>query len=142
QDADKHDDVAGVGNGFIDEYDTNGNFIRRFATRGSLNSPIGATIAPANFGQFSNDVLIGNFGDSRVNAFDPTSGAFLGQLMDTQGNPLVLNGGFQETDTKGLWGIGFGGGANGAGTNDMFFAAGINEENDGLFGKVTVAGSE
>ena len=135
QDADKHDDVAGVGNGFIDEYDTSGNFIRRFASRGTLNSPIGATIAPANFGQFSNDVLIGNFGDSRVNAFDST-GKFLGQLTDTQGNPLVLNGGFQETDKKGLWGIGFGNGADGASTNTLFFAAGINEENDGLFGTV------
>lgn len=141
QDADRHDDVAGVGNGFIDEYDTNGNFIRRFASRGTLNSPIGATIAPANFGQFSNDVLIGNFGDSRVNAFDST-GKFLGQLTDTQGNPLVLNGGFQETDTKGLWGIGFGNGADGASTNTLFFAAGINEENDGLFGTVNLPSTQ
>jgi uncharacterized protein (TIGR03118 family) len=101
QDAARHDDVAGVGNGFIDEFDTSGNFIRRFATRGLLNSPIGATISPANFGQFSNDVLIGNFGDSHVNAFGPATGAFLGRLTDAQGNPLVLNGGFKETDTKG-----------------------------------------
>jgi uncharacterized protein (TIGR03118 family) len=142
QDADKHDDVEGVGNGFIDEFDTSGNFIKRFATRGLLNSPIGATIAPANFGQFSNDVLIGNFGDSHVNAFDPVTGKFLGQLTDTHGNPLVLNGGFKETDTKGLWGIGFGNGADGAKTNTLFFAAGINEENDGLFGKVTVANND
>ncbi|HLJ94937.1 MAG TPA: TIGR03118 family protein [Gemmataceae bacterium] len=139
QDAAKHDDVAGVGNGFIDEFNTSGNFIRRFATRGLLNSPIGAAIAPANFGKFSNDVLIGNFGDSHVNAFDPATGQFLGQLTDTHGNPLVLNGGFKETDTKGLWGIGFGNGADDAGTNTLFFAAGINEENDGLFGAVTVA---
>jgi uncharacterized protein (TIGR03118 family) len=139
QDAAKHDDVAGVGNGFIDEFDTSGNFIRRFATRGLLNSPIGATIAPANFGPFSNQVLIGNFGDSHVNAFD-ANGTFLGQLTDTHGSPLVLNGGFKETDTKGLWGIGFGNGAGGAGTTTMFFAAGINQENDGLFGTVTVAG--
>jgi uncharacterized protein (TIGR03118 family) len=138
QDAARHDDVAGVGNGFIDEFDTSGNFIRRFATRGSLNSPIGATIASANFGPFSNDVLIGNFGDSKVNAFDPVTGKFLGQLTDAQGNPLVLNGGFKETDTKGLWGIGFGNGAGGAGSDTLFFAAGINQENDGLFGKVTV----
>src|SRR5436305_10882359 len=114
----------------------------RFATRGRLNPPIGATIAPSNFGKFSNDVLIGNFGDSHVNAFDPATGAFLGQLTDTHGNPLVLNGGFQETDTKGLWGIGFGNGTDGAGTNTLFFAAGINAENDGLFGKVTVAGDD
>lgn len=142
QDAAKHDDVAGVGNGFIDEYDTNGNFIRRFASRGTLNSPIGATIAPANFGQFSNDVLIGNFGDSKVNAFDPTTGQFLGQLTDTHGNVLILNGGFKETDTKGLWGIGFGNGAGGASTNTLFFAAGINEENDGLFGTVNLPSAQ
>jgi uncharacterized protein (TIGR03118 family) len=138
QDAAKHDDVAGVGHGFIDEFDTSGNFIRRFATRGLLNSPIGATIAPAGFGQFGGDVLIGNFGDSHVNVFTP-AGRFLGQLKDTQGNPLVLNGGFQETDTKGLWGIGFGNGAGGAGTHSLFFAAGINQENDGLFGMVNAA---
>lgn len=142
QDAMKHDDVAGVGNGFIDEYDTSGNFIRRFATRGLLNSPIGAAIAPANFGAFSNDVLIGNFGDSKVNAFDPATGKFLGQLTDIQGNPLILNGGFKETDTKGLWGIGFGNGAGGASANTLFFADGINEENDGLFGAVNVAGAQ
>jgi hypothetical protein len=104
-----------------------------------LNSPIGATIAPADFGQFSNDVLIGNFGDSHVNAFDPATGAFLGQLTDTQGNPLVLNGGFKQTDTKGLWGIGFGNGAGSAGTKTLFFASGINQENDGLFGSVNMA---
>src|SRR5262249_31736210 len=91
------------------------------------------------FGKFSNDLLIGNFGDSHVNAFNPVTGQFLGQLTDTHGNPLVLNGGFQETDTKGLWGIAFGNGANGASTSALFFAAGINAENDGLFGKVMVA---
>jgi uncharacterized protein (TIGR03118 family) len=140
QNAEKHDDVAGVGNGFIDEFGTSGDFIRRFATRGLLNSPWGMAMAPANFGRFSNDVLIGNFGDSHVNAFDPVTGAFLGQLTDTHGNPLALNGGFKETDTKGLWGIGFGNGAGGAATNTLFFASGINQENDGLFGTVTADG--
>jgi uncharacterized protein (TIGR03118 family) len=146
QGADRHDDVAGPGNGFIDEFDTSGHFIMRFAsgtaaggTLTALNSPIGATLAPARFGVFGGDLLIGNFGDSHVSAFDPSTGQFLGQLMDVSGNPLVLNGGFKESDTKGLWGIGFGNGADGAGTNTLFFAAGINEENDGLFGKVNVA---
>jgi uncharacterized protein (TIGR03118 family) len=137
QDAARHDDVPGVGNGFIDEFDTSGNFIGRFASRGLLNSPIGATTAPAGFGAFGGDVLIGNFGDSHVNVFTPT-GQFLGQLTDPKGNPLVLNGGFKETDTRGLWGIGFGNGAGGAGTNSLLFATGINQENDGLFGVVNV----
>jgi uncharacterized protein (TIGR03118 family) len=136
QDAAKHDDVAGVGNGFIDEVDTSGNFIRRFVSRGLLNSPIGATIAPANFGPFSNDVLIGNFGDSHVDPFDPVTGKSLGPLSDSNGNPLVLNGGFKQTAAKGLWGIGFGTGAGGAGAGTLYFAAGINAENDGLFGMV------
>jgi uncharacterized protein (TIGR03118 family) len=142
QDAAKHDDVEGVGNGFVDEFTADGTFIKRFASQGTLNSPIGMAVAPANFGKFSNALLVGNFGDSRVNAFDMKTGTFLGQLGDAKGNPLVLNGGFQETDKKGLWGIGFGNGADGAATNSLFFATGINAEQDGLFGKVTVAGED
>ena len=146
QDADKHDDVAGPGNGFIDKFDTSGHFIARFAsgtaaggTLTSLNSPWGMVVAPAGFGSFGGDLLVGNFGDSHVSAFDLTTAAFMGQLTDTGGNVLVLTGGFQGTDTKGLWGIGFGNGAGGADANALFSASGINDENDGLFGNVTVA---
>lgn len=138
QDAAKHDDVAGVGNGFIDEFTLDGQFIKRFASQGQLDSPISMTVAPANFGAFSNDLLVSNFGDSQVTAFDLKTGQFLGQLSDPRGHPLVLNGGFKETDTKGLWGIAFGNGKGGAATNDLFFAAGIEAESQGLFGKVTV----
>ncbi len=143
QDAARHDDVAGVGNGFIDEFTLSGNFIERFASQGLLNSPHGIAVAPDNFGQFSNALLVGNFGDSKVNAFDLKTGQFLGQLTDAHGNTLILNGGFKkESDTKGLWGLTFGDGQNGAATNSLFFAAGINDENDGLFGKVTVSGED
>jgi uncharacterized protein (TIGR03118 family) len=135
QDASKTDEVPGVGDGFIDEFDTSGSLIGRFASGGLLNDPIGATIAPAGFGPFGGDVLIGNFGDSKVNVFTP-SGQFLGQLSDRNGNPLILNGGVQETDTRGLWGIGFGNGQGGAGTTSLFFADGPNLENDGVFGMV------
>jgi uncharacterized protein (TIGR03118 family) len=135
QDATKTDEVPGVGDGFIDEFDTSGNFIKRFASGGLLNAPIGATIAPAGFGPFGGDVLIGNFGDSKVNVFTP-AGQFLGQLSDRNGNPLILNGGVKETDTRGLWGIGFGNGHGGAGTTSLFFADGPNLENDGVFGMV------
>ena len=138
QDAEKHDDVAGLGNGFIDEFDTSGNFIIRFASRGLLNSPWGMVIAPAGFGSFGGDLLVGNFGDSHVSAFEPNTRQFMGQLTDTGGNVLVLTGGFQGTDTKDLWGIGFGNGVGGADANALFFASGINDENDGLFGNVTV----
>ncbi|HZU37729.1 MAG TPA: TIGR03118 family protein [Gemmataceae bacterium] len=139
QDAARHDDVAGVGNGFIDEFDTEGHFLKRFASQGLLNSPIGMAVAPSNFGQFSGALLVGNFGDSHVSAFNLTTGEFLGQLTDAHGNPLVLNGGFHGPDTKGLWGIAFGNGRQGAATNALFFAAGINDEKDGVFGMVTVA---
>lgn len=149
QDADKHD-VAGPGNGFIDEFTSDGQFIKRFAsgtaaggTLTALNSPIGATFAPAGFGNFGGDLLIGNFGDSHVSAFDPTTGAFLGQLTDTHGQPLILDAGITGPDgnTKALWGIGFGNGHGGAGTQTMFFAAGPNDETDGVFGAVNVAGA-
>jgi hypothetical protein len=146
QNAAKHDDIEGPGNGFIDEFDTSGNLVERFATGTgaggdltALNSPWGMAVAPEDFGAFGDALLVGNFGDSHVSAFDLETGTFLGQLTDTHGNPLVLNGGFQESETKGLWGITFGNGHGGAGTNTLFFAAGINDEADGLFGKVDVA---
>jgi uncharacterized protein (TIGR03118 family) len=152
QDAAKHDDVAGPGNGFIDEFTTSGTFLKRFAsgtaaggTLTELNSPIGATIAPAGFGpggKFGGALLIGNFGDSHVSAFNPTTGAFLGQLSDAQGHPLVLNGGVTNadpTDTRGLWGIAFGNGEGGTDPNALYFATGVHDEADGVFGKVTMA---
>ncbi len=149
QDGDQHDDVAGTGNGFIDEFDTSGHFIKRFATGAAiaggavadLNSPWGMTVAPTNYGPnglFSNALLVGNFGDSHVTAFNIQSGAVLGQLSDPQGNALTLNGGVGGSGTKGLWGIAFGNGKGGTRRTDLFFAAGINGESDGLFGKVTM----
>jgi uncharacterized protein (TIGR03118 family) len=152
---DNHDDQEGPGNGFIDEFTTTGHFIKRFASGSAaggtdpLNSPIGMTIAPQGFGpngKFSNALLVGNFGDSTVSAFDLNSGTFLGQLSDAQGKPLVLNGGVlnksDPTNTKGLWGIAFGNGHGGTDPNALYFAAGVNGENDGLFGKVTMGGSD
>lgn len=146
---DNHDDQEGPGNGFIDEFTSTGAFIKRFAsgtaaggTLTEINSPIGMAIAPTGFGphgEFGGALLVGNFGSSQVSAFNLQTGQFLGQLSDAQGNPLVLNGGFSETNPKGLWGIAFGNGQNGADPNTMFFASGINQENDGLFGTVSMA---
>lgn len=142
-----HDDQEGPGNGFINEFDTTGRFIQRFATGSAvggaapLNSPIGQTVAPAGFGpggKFGGALLVGNFGDSHVSAFDLKTGQFLGQLTDAHGNPLTLNGGVgSSSGSKGLWGIAFGNGHGGTDPNALYFAAGINDENDGLFGKVT-----
>src|SRR5215469_15631566 len=127
QDAAHHDDVAGAGNGFVDVFDTDGRLIRRFASEGTLDSPWGLTLAPANFGKFSNDVLVGNFGDGRINAFDPNTDAFLDQLRDGNGNAITING---------LRGLAFGNGGLAGNTNTLFFAAGFNDEADGLFGSI------
>src|SRR5512135_13773 len=134
QDAVKHDDVAAVGNGFVDVYAPNGTLLQRVAAHGTLDSPWGLAVAPAGFGRFSGALLVGNFGNSRINAFDLKHGTFLGQLTGTNGKPLVLNGGFQSQ--KGLWGIAFGNGVAAGSNNTLFFASGINDETDGLFGSV------
>jgi len=127
QNAEKHDDVAGPANGFVDIFDTNGNLIRRLVTRGRLNSPWGVTFAPADFGQFSNDLLVGNFGDGRINVVDPHTGDFLGQLRDHNNTAITIDG---------LWGLAFGNGANAGPTNTLFFTAGIDHEAHGLFGSL------
>ncbi len=127
---DNHDDQAGPGNGFIDEFDTNGNLIERFASQGPLNSPHGMALAPADFGVFSNALLVGNFGDGRINAFDLKTGRFLGQLSDAAGRPII---------NVGIWGMTFGNGAGGTSPNTLYFAAGINGENDGLFASISLA---
>jgi uncharacterized protein (TIGR03118 family) len=134
QDAARHDDVPGPGNGFINKFDLNGNFLGRFASHGTLNSPWGVVLAPAGFGQFGGDLLVGNFGDGRINAFDPTTGAFLGQLTNSSGNPIAI---------RGLWGLRFGNGGNGGDPNTLYFAAGIPGpggmvEDHGLFGSISV----
>jgi len=128
QDAKRHDDVKGEGNGFIDIFDLNGNLQTQFAAHGKLDSPWGLDVAPMNFGQFSGALLVGNFGDGRINAFSQGTGEFLGQLQDTFGNPMTING---------LWGLSFGNGANQASTMTLFFTAGIGDEDHGLFGSIT-----
>src|SRR5213596_157273 len=96
QDADKHDDVAGEGHGFVNAFDTAGNLLRRVASRGALNSPWGLAQAPANFGKFSGDLLLGNFGDGRIHAFNPGAGIGeyedRGPLHSTHGRPIEIDG--------------------------------------------------
>ena len=124
QDAQKHDDVSGAGNGFVDVFDTNGHLIRRFASQGSLNSPWGLVRTPAGFGTLGDTILVGNFGDGHLHAFDPTSGRLVGQLTD--GNtPITIDG---------LWALSFGNGGNAGDVNTLFFTAGPSEEMHGLFG--------
>ncbi len=127
QDAAKHDPVAGAGNGIVNIFDQDGNFIRRFATGGALNAPWGVAKASANFGPLSNDILIGSVGDGTISAFDQASGQFVGQLLNGDGNP------FTEV---GLHALAFR--ADGFGdANSLYFTSQFSGEGDGLFGAIT-----
>jgi uncharacterized protein (TIGR03118 family) len=130
QDATLHDDVAGAGHGFVDLFTNDGGFVRRLVTRGQLNSPWGLALAPAGFGDFGGDLLVGNFGNGHINVYDPSTGERLGELRDTHGQPIAIDG---------LWGLRFGNG-NAAKTGELLFSAGPNGESDGLLGKIVVAG--
>jgi uncharacterized protein (TIGR03118 family) len=124
QDASRHDQVVGAGLGFVDEFDLNGRKIARVASHGPLNAPWGVAIAPSGFGEFSNDLLVGNFGDGTISVFSRTD-QFLGKLDRANGKP------FQETD---LWELM----ANG---NNVFFTAGLANESHGLFGSLSATSS-
>jgi uncharacterized protein (TIGR03118 family) len=131
QDAAKHDDVSGPGHGIVDVFDLQGNFLQRLISNGPLNSPWGMAIAPTGFGSFGNDLLVGNFGDGTINAFDPSTGNFLGQLDGANGMPLV---------NLGLWDLTVGNGGNGGSKSNLYFTAGIPGdgmvEDHGLFGAI------
>ncbi len=116
-------------NGIVDVFDTNGNFIRRLVTGGNLNLPWGMAIAPHDFGQFSNALLVGNVADGHINAYNPDTGAFRGQLEDTNGNPFT---------EPGLWSLKFGNDGLAGSSDTLFFTAGINGYADGLLGSLTV----
>jgi uncharacterized protein (TIGR03118 family) len=127
QDASGTNPVVASGNGIVTIFDQEGNFVRRFASNGPLNAPWGIVRASANFGRFSNDILIGNFGDGTINAFDPASGNFLGQLTDTSGRAIT---------NPGLWALVFR--SDGVGNaNTLYFTAGSSGENHGLFGAIS-----
>jgi uncharacterized protein (TIGR03118 family) len=128
--ADWTDTVPGAGNGYLDAFDTSGHFLWRVAGGGVLNAPWGMAVAPAHFGEFSNDLLVGNNGDGRINAFDPNTGAFLGQLKDAAGRPITI---------ENLWGLSFGNGGLAGDSNTLFFTAGIGGERHGLFGRLRPA---
>ena len=125
RDAAGHDDIAGQGHGFVDAFDTNGNLLRRLVSHGQLDSPWGLAIAPASFGDFAGDLLVGNFGNGRINAYTLDKGNFRGELTRTNGAPISIDG---------LWALQVGNAA--ADTNAVYFTAGINDEADGLFGTV------
>ncbi len=127
QNAEKHDDVAGLGNGFVNVFDLNGNLQQRLVSNGPLNSPWGLTLAPASFGQFAGDLLVGNFGDGKIHAFDPATGQFAGELQNPSGNAIAIDG---------LWALKVGNGFMGADPNKVFFSSGPDGETHGLFGSL------
>jgi uncharacterized protein (TIGR03118 family) len=122
------DDLSGAGHGFVSAFDANGNFLGRIGAMGTLNSPWGLAIAPEGFGRLTGDLLVGNFGDGRINVFsaDPGSPAFLGQLTDaTTGSPLAIDG---------LWGVIPGNGTSAGNTHDIYFTAGPDGKSGGMLG--------
>jgi uncharacterized protein (TIGR03118 family) len=124
------DDVAGPGNGFVAIFNPNTDAFTTLVSNGplsALNSPWGLALAPTTFGALSDDLLVGNFGDGAINAFDPLSGTYLGTLGDVGGSPIINDG---------LWGLAFGNGAGGASTSSLYLTAGPNDEADGVFAEI------
>ncbi|MGH9500622.1 MAG: TIGR03118 family protein [Terriglobales bacterium] len=129
QDAAKHDAVPGAGSGVIDIFDQNGNFVKTFASGGTLNAPWGVVAAPAAFGTFSNAILVGNFGDGTISAFNATTGAAMGQMADTN-NATIKN--------PGLWDLVFGAGGTGD-PDTLYLTAGGSDQTHGLFAAIVPA---
>ncbi len=129
QDADAEDEVAGPSLGFVDVYSTSGQLLRHLIERGQLNAPWGLALAPAGFGRFSGTLLVGNFGNGRINAYNPETGEFLGRLRHEDGSPIQI---------EGLWALRFGNGITGNRTT-LLFTAGIDDEAHGLFGAIEAA---
>ena len=129
QDSTKHDDVAGRGHGFVDVYSLTGKLLRRLVRHGQLDSPWGLQIAPMGFGPFGGDLLVGNFGNGRINAYNPRNGEFEGTLRGTNGKPISIDG---------LWGLQFGNGVAGT-PMTLLFTAGPDGEQHGLLGSLTLA---
>jgi uncharacterized protein (TIGR03118 family) len=125
QKADKMDDDAGPGRGFVDVFAPDGTLLQRLVSRGRLDSPWAVTLAPADFGRFGGDILVGNFGNGHINAFDASTGRFKGELRDDRGRPIEI---------MGLWGLRFPTGSLDVPANTLYFTAGIHDEADGLFG--------
>lgn len=122
------DEIAGPGNGFVSVFDLQGNFVARVGSQGTLDAPWGLALAPSSFGEFAGDLLVGNFGDGSINVFNLVTDTFVAQLLGTDGNPIAIDG---------LWGLIPGSGAgNGGSSQSIYFSAGPNDEEHGLFGVI------
>jgi uncharacterized protein (TIGR03118 family) len=130
QDANAKDEVAGAGLGYVDVYDTSGALLKRLISQGALNAPWGMALAPRGFGDVGGDLLVGNFGDGKINAYDPRNGDPDGQLTNEDGNPIQIDG---------LWALRFGNGVIGT-PRTLVFSAGIGDEGHGLLGEIVTPG--
>ena len=128
QDSEKHDEVDGPGLGYVDIFSPEGRLLRRLQHGPWFNAPWGLTMASSDFGSNSHDILVGQFGSGEILVFNPVTGKFKGRLFDTSDNPIKIDG---------LWGLGFGNGGNAGPATTLFFSAGPNHEQDGLFGTIT-----
>jgi uncharacterized protein (TIGR03118 family) len=127
QGPDNHDNANGAGLGIVDIFDANGVFVKTLVGTGqALNAPWGLALAPNDFGTLSGALLVGNFGDGMINGYDPSTGRFLGAVTLASGAFAV----------PGLWGIAFGNDANSQPHNTLFFAAGTNDEANGVYGRI------
>lgn len=132
---DNHDEADGAGLGLVDVFNTDGSFVKTLVAQAAgnhLNAPWGIAMAPAGFGPFSGALLVANFGDGAINAFDPTTGQFIDSLRNPSGQPILI---------PGIWGIAFGNGINNQPANTLFIAAGIHDEADGLFARIDPPGA-
>ena len=127
QDAQKHDDVAGPGLGFVDKFNSDGKLLMRLKNGPWMNSPWGVALSPNNFGKLSNKLLVGNFGSGQIATFDPEKGNFNGFFKDDEGRITI----------DGLWALAFGNDATAGPSNVLFFTAGIGDEKHGLFGTIS-----
>lgn len=133
QDDAKHDEVDGPGLGYVDIFSTEGRLLARLEHGSWFNAPWGVALAPGDFGEFSHRLLIGNFGSGEIAAFNPVTRKFIGKVRKPDNTVLVI---------EGLWGISFGNSATAGPFNALFFAAGIQHEQHGLFGMLTAVASE
>jgi len=127
QDDNKEDDVPGAGNGYVSQFDTNGGFVARVVSGTVLNAPWAVVSAPKQLGKFGGALLIGNFGDGTINAFDSKTHKLLGTLSDGNGQALAI---------EGLWGLVAGNGKKAGSKNVLYYAAGPGDESHGVFGKI------
>jgi len=128
QDADKEDEIAGPGLGFVFVYSTTGQLLRKLERGSWLNAPWGVTQAPSDFGPYSHYILVGNFGSGQIAAFDPVTGAFQDFMRDAASKPIMIDG---------LWALSFGNDAAAGPATTLYFSAVPNDEKNGLFGSLT-----